>query len=567
MAISIIPSGFSDVRLKPESGTVSAFVRTQGGDNFILEASREDIRNYVRDGNDLVIEFGSGTRLTIKDFFAAGEDYHNLILESAGRKHFVDFSHAVQGEDVKQGDGIEEARIRHHPVYDGERSANSSEAVPSETQAKEANIDYDAVVSSIDSGNKKGGFSGQSFLSALGGLGAIGAVAEYAYGDRGSSGDAPDPFADIPVPDPLVPEDPSGDDTDTDSSNSGAALRFFSKDAYMIETRIVKDPNVDAPIFSAPILFDGFDSQAGAAQIFLGYLPNYTNPDYLNVYARISGTLNNGEKVQLRNRNGEWQDAEYNGDMGFWHFKDEPSKGDLYQIESRIVDATVETVRQGASLAPNEFYEKWEQEDLPPIARIDYTQERQDISELVGDINNITIGGRVMGKFDNSYKIQIRIGGGWYDAVAVPNGEGYSWRIDTDYLPTLASSAADDKIQLESNTRDTIVYRLLDEEDATGGNGSDLIHNFTIGKWGNEDVDRIDIASLLLKYNPLLDLKENGGLSHYLDVRYDGKGNTQIFLDRDGVGGKFQDTSLLFTLVGVQTSLDELYNNGQLIVS
>jgi len=254
-----------------------------------------------------------------------------------------------------------------------------------------------------------------------------------------------------------------------------------------------------------------------------------------------------------------------------WRFSEEPLGGDLYRIDSRIID-TAGKERRGASLSPDELYNElsaWTQENMFPIARIDYAQKDKDkeFYDFIEEFDEIVIGGKIIGEFGDDYRVQIRFGDGWYDTATVElNGDGsHAWHIDTDNLPTLTSTAADDIIQLEDGTKDTIVYRLLDEEDATGGNGADLIHNFKTGEWGDADVDRIDVASLLIKYNPLLNIKENGGLSHYLSTIYK-NGNTEIYIDRDGLGDKFEDTSLLFTLVGVKTDIEQLYNNGQLIV-
>jgi len=301
MAISVIANGFSNVKLKRESGTVSAFARAQGGDNFILEASVGDIRNYVRNGDDLIIEFDDGQRLTIKDFFGSGAEYHNLILESEGVKHFVDFAAALQTPAAKQGDGVDEAAIRHQPI-----DATAQNGVPAEAPPKDANIDYDTIVSSVDSGSKQGGlsnwFSGKSFVSILGGLGAIGAAAEYAYsgGDKAENlGNADDPFKDVEKPDALIPPPPK--DADAETGTEKVDLRFFTTGPLLIETRILKNGlPLPAESFAAPIQIG---KMAEKALTFLDYIPNSNNPGYLNIFAKILGTLSADEKVQLRNGN------------------------------------------------------------------------------------------------------------------------------------------------------------------------------------------------------------------------------------------------------------------------
>jgi len=562
MAVSVVPKGFSNVRLKRESGTVSAFARIQGGDNFVLDAQREDIRNYARHGDDLIIEFIDGQRLTIKDFFSAGRDYHNLILESAQVQHFVDFAQALRVEEG--GDGIDEALIRHQPVY-----AQEQAHVPNMQTAQQGNIDYDNIVSSVQAGDKKSGFSsffsGKNFATVLGGLGALGAVVEYAYGDEGSH-HVPAASIDVPIPEPLIPPPP------IDNDIVAGDLHFFTPGAYLVETRIVKlDPASDnsfVPIFSTPLFFDEQSDMSGENALPLLYHMLSDDPSR-NVFAKISGSLAPGEKVQFRANSGNWQDGEYSTQIEGWYFKHQMSEGELYRVDSRIVNADGVEVRQGASISPDVLYEKlsnWMKDNMPAIARIDYMQEGEPLYNPVYDAHDIIIGGQVMGKFGEDYKIQIRLGGGWYDATTHLNEDGsYSWHYNE--LPTLVSRGTNDDIILEDNVRDTLFYQLLDSNDATGGNGSDRISNFKIGQWGQADADRIDIASLLIGYHPTVGLYENGGLSHYLSVISDGRGNTEIRLDRDGLGDKFQETSLLFTLVGVQTSLEELYGNGQLIVS
>ncbi|MCU4529586.1 biofilm-associated Ig-like repeat protein Blp1 [Acinetobacter sp. P1(2023)] len=107
---------------------------------------------------------------------------------------------------------------------------------------------------------------------------------------------------------------------------------------------------------------------------------------------------------------------------------------------------------------------------------------------------------------------------------------------------------------------DTIVFQLLNSQDATGGNGDDTVLDFTLGDIRtNLQADKIDLSELLIDYS-----KDVSALAKFITVEQDA-GNTTISLDRDGEGTMFNRVSLL-TLNQVNTTLDELLNNQQIIV-
>ncbi|WP_375592433.1 Ig-like domain-containing protein [Acinetobacter baumannii] len=107
---------------------------------------------------------------------------------------------------------------------------------------------------------------------------------------------------------------------------------------------------------------------------------------------------------------------------------------------------------------------------------------------------------------------------------------------------------------------DTIVFQLLNSQDATGGNGHDTVLDFTLGDIRtNLQADKIDLSELLIDYS-----KDVSALAKFITVEQDA-GNTTISLDRDGEGTMFNRVSLL-TLNQVNTTLDELLNNQQIIV-
>jgi len=133
-----------------------------------------------------------------------------------------------------------------------------------------------------------------------------------------------------------------------------------------------------------------------------------------------------------------------------------------------------------------------------------------------------------------------------------------------------------DTFNLHHGGQDTLIYELLDKNDATGGNGSDIVNGFTIGTIeATADADRIDLAGLLINYvadkdgaahyingKPVIDAGDN--IADYLQVKHVGD-NTEIWIDRDGSGGNF-DSVRLVTLNNVTVELEELLANHQIIV-
>ncbi|AQT43288.1 Ig-like domain (group 3) [Bartonella apihabitans] len=143
--------------------------------------------------------------------------------------------------------------------------------------------------------------------------------------------------------------------------------------------------------------------------------------------------------------------------------------------------------------------------------------------------------------------------------------------------------AGDDTYHLEAGGHDLLLYRLIQQNDATGGNGHDTAYGFTVGTYIDADkskidanADRIDVKDLLQGYRA-----DAGGAAHYddkgkaqidwgdnikdyLSTRVE-NGNTILSIDRDGKGNAFQSTDLL-TLNNVQTDLETLLANHQIII-
>ncbi|MCU3012986.1 Ig-like domain-containing protein [Enterobacter hormaechei subsp. hoffmannii] len=135
-----------------------------------------------------------------------------------------------------------------------------------------------------------------------------------------------------------------------------------------------------------------------------------------------------------------------------------------------------------------------------------------------------------------------------------------------------------DTFNIGSGGQDTLLYKLINASDATGGNGSDVVNGFTVGTWeGTADTDRIDLHDLLSDsgytgtgsasyVNGVATLDSSAGnIADYIRVVQNGS-NTEIQVDLDGTGGQFSPTTLV-TLNGVQTDLATLLANHQLLIA
>ncbi|HFR3117712.1 TPA: Ig-like domain-containing protein [Enterobacter roggenkampii] len=135
-----------------------------------------------------------------------------------------------------------------------------------------------------------------------------------------------------------------------------------------------------------------------------------------------------------------------------------------------------------------------------------------------------------------------------------------------------------DTFNIGSGGHDTLLCKLINASDATGGNGHDVVNGFTVGTWeGTADTDRIDLRDLLsgsgytgtgsASYvNGVATLDSGAGnISDYIRVVQNGS-NTEIQVDLDGTGGQFSPTTLV-TLNGVQTDLATLLANHQLLIA
>ncbi|MBF5003946.1 BapA prefix-like domain-containing protein [Diaphorobacter sp. NR2-3-3-1] len=133
-----------------------------------------------------------------------------------------------------------------------------------------------------------------------------------------------------------------------------------------------------------------------------------------------------------------------------------------------------------------------------------------------------------------------------------------------------------DTFNLTNGGNDTLMYKLLNANNATGGNGSDVVNGFKVGTWeATANADRIDVSDLLVGYTPTVDgqfaskyingvatINAGDNIAQYLSVTTSG-GNTMVSIDRDGAGGTFSSTTLV-TLTGVETDLATLLANHQI---
>ena len=134
-------------------------------------------------------------------------------------------------------------------------------------------------------------------------------------------------------------------------------------------------------------------------------------------------------------------------------------------------------------------------------------------------------------------------------------------------------TAADDIFNLIDGTQQTLIYKLLDAVDATGGNGHDVVNNFTIGDATiNKDADIINLKELLNFKGTVSFYNDDGELilddssKEILDyIRVDHEGNdTIISIDRDGLADGYEFTKIL-TLKDTDTDLLTLLSNHQII--
>ncbi|MBR8315111.1 BapA prefix-like domain-containing protein [Burkholderia dolosa] len=111
MVSSSVLSNHVDVPVASGAQSVSS---PGGPANFLLSARKEDVANYTRSGNDLVVEFKDGRTLRVQSFFENGADYHNLVFVQDDGRFLVQFGSGLQAV----GDGIVESAVAYAPIGD-----------------------------------------------------------------------------------------------------------------------------------------------------------------------------------------------------------------------------------------------------------------------------------------------------------------------------------------------------------------------------------------------------------------------------------------------------------------
>ena len=197
--------------------------------------------------------------------------------------------------------------------------------------------------------------------------------------------------------------------------------------------------------------------------------------------------------------------------------------------------------------------------DIQDLGKTDifkYTiADAQDPSKTAQAELKITIGAEdvIMGNADSG-DVTLATGA---DRVYANSSTGQYVSGDDIYV----SRGANETIKSGSGN-DTLIVNLLNDADATGGNGQDVWENFTLydAKSSNIDIDFIDVRGLLEKVNT--DEKELN-IKDYLTTKKEGN-DTVLYVDLDGSGSTHSSTKLL-TLKNVDTTIDDLLQNHQIL--
>lgn len=165
---------------------------------------------------------------------------------------------------------------------------------------------------------------------------------------------------------------------------------------------------------------------------------------------------------------------------------------------------------------------------------------------------------------------------------AFSNIEGIAGGSGNDIFTDNASDnvfegrGGDDTFYLSNGGHDTLLYNNLIDTDNSGGNGTDMVFDFSLGMYEiTADADCIDISSLLKGYigdadgaahyiNDVATIDIGDNIGDYVQVTQSGA-DTLIAIDRDGTGSSYEPTTIA-TLQDVNTDLATLLANNQLVV-
>ncbi len=138
---------------------------------------------------------------------------------------------------------------------------------------------------------------------------------------------------------------------------------------------------------------------------------------------------------------------------------------------------------------------------------------------------------------------------------------------------TINVTAEQQIIEIGNGGQDSLLFSLLDNADSLGGHTETTVNGFTEGVYNSTaDADRVDISELLRSDEEFVRLVgeytsgnvELSALADYVTVVNNGS-STSVIIDRDGAGNVYEQSTLV-TFNGVQTDLESLLQNNQLII-
>jgi len=161
----------------------------------------------------------------------------------------------------------------------------------------------------------------------------------------------------------------------------------------------------------------------------------------------------------------------------------------------------------------------------------------------------------------NPAKIEIFVDSG----SVYMDRDGDGTVVATDGNDLIVSLGLDELIT-GGEGNDTLIFNVLDDADAVGGNGVDTWTDFTVGELANANSDYIDVRELLGGQSV-----DSDNIGDYIGIRYEG-GKAILTIDRDGTAGGFTAQADLLKLGGVditaqteQALLDQLLQNNQIL--
>ncbi|MGD7245203.1 Ig-like domain-containing protein, partial [Ralstonia pseudosolanacearum] len=115
----VSPSVLSNHTDIPVTSTTTFVTAPNGPANFLVAAHKDDVANYARSGNDLVVEFKDGHALRLQGFFANGTDFHNLVFQQEDGRMLAVFDGALTAE----GDGIVDSAVTLEAITESSSTA------------------------------------------------------------------------------------------------------------------------------------------------------------------------------------------------------------------------------------------------------------------------------------------------------------------------------------------------------------------------------------------------------------------------------------------------------------